>query len=118
MKKLVTTVVWFLLVMGCACAPLLAQAEKKPAAKEAAAKPAAKKEAAKKEPSKAAPGEPMDINSASKTELMKLKGIGDAYSDRIIKNRPYSGKDDLVNRKIIPRATYEKIQDQIIARQK
>jgi competence protein ComEA len=59
----------------------------------------------------------IDINSAKKPELMTLKGIGDAYSDAIIKNRPYSRKDELVQKKIIPQATYDGIKDQIIAKQ-
>src|SRR6266850_218847 len=59
----------------------------------------------------------IDINSASKQELMSLPGIGDAYSQKIIDNRPYRGKNDLVRKNIIPQATYDKISDQIIAKQ-
>ena len=59
----------------------------------------------------------IDINSASKKELMSLPGIGDAYSQKIIDNRPYRGKNDLIRKNIIPQATYDKISGQIIAKQ-
>ncbi len=59
----------------------------------------------------------LDINSASKADLMMLTGIGDAYSQKIIDGRPYKGKDELVSKKIIPQATYDKIKDLIIAKQ-
>ncbi|HYR43948.1 MAG TPA: helix-hairpin-helix domain-containing protein [Terriglobia bacterium] len=61
--------------------------------------------------------EVIDINSASKQELMSLPGIGDAYSQKIIDNRPYRGKNDLVRKNIVPQATYDKISGQIIAKQ-
>ena len=60
----------------------------------------------------------MDINSATADQLATLDGIGKAYSAAIVKGRPYKGKDELVQKKIIPEKTYDGIKDKIIAKQK
>jgi competence protein ComEA len=60
----------------------------------------------------------IDINSATKDELMTLSGIGDATAQKIVDNRPYRAKNELVTKKIVPKSTYEKIKDQIIAHHK
>jgi competence protein ComEA len=58
---------------------------------------------------------PLDINTATADQLKAFPGIGDAYSKRIIDGRPYTAKNQLVTRGILPQGTYNKIKDQIIA---
>jgi len=62
-------------------------------------------------------GELVDVNSATAEQLTKLPGVGPVRAQAIIANRPYNGKDDLTNRKIIPANVYNGIKDKIIARQ-
>ena len=59
----------------------------------------------------------LDINTATAEQLKTLPGIGDAYSEKIIKGRPYASKDELVRKNILPRATYEQIKYKIVAKQ-
>ena len=60
----------------------------------------------------------LDINTASVADLQALKGVGDKRAADIVKGRPYKGKDDLVQKKIIPQGVYDQIKDKIIAKQK
>ena len=98
-----------------ASAPSMAQSTQ-PAAKADKMAPAPKAAPAAMAP--AAKTELLDINSASADELDALPGIGKAYSAEIIKGRPYKGKDELVQKNIVPQKTYDGIKDKIIAKQK
>jgi competence protein ComEA len=70
--------------------------------------------AAQKAPAAA---EKLDLNTATEKELSELPGIGEVRSKAIIKGRPYKGKDELVERKILTQSVYNKIKDQVIAKQ-
>ena len=60
----------------------------------------------------------IDINSATEAELRTIPGIGEAYAKKIVAGRPYRGKNELVDKKILPKAVYDKVKDQIVAKQK
>jgi len=83
----------------------------------APAKPAAAPAAAKPAAAPAANAQLLDINTASAADLEKLKGIGTARSAAIIKGRPYRGKNELLDKGIVPSNVYNDIKDQIIAKQ-
>jgi competence protein ComEA len=102
-KKFMTRILIALFALSLLSGMAVAQTAKKPAKTDTAA---------------AASADLLDINSATKEQLDALPGIGAAYSQKIIDGRPYAKKTDLTKKKIIPAATYAKIKDKIIAKQK
>jgi len=88
-------------------------ASQKDKAKEATSKASATKDAAKD--SAAGSVGKLDLNSATEAELAQLPGIGEARAKAIVKGRPYTGKDELKRKKIVPASVYEKIKDRVIA---
>jgi DNA uptake protein ComE-like DNA-binding protein len=101
MTYLIALLVALAFALGAGTTP--AQPPKDPAKPQPKAPPAAKKE-------------PLDINTASADELKAVKGIGEADAKKIVENRPYKTKDELVEKKVVSKATYDKIRDQIVAK--
>jgi DNA uptake protein ComE-like DNA-binding protein len=57
----------------------------------------------------------VNINRASREDLLTLPGITEHEADRIIEERPFDNTDDLVRRHVLPRGEYDRISDRIIA---
>jgi len=114
MKKIITLAA--ALLIG-ASGAVFAQKQEAPKPAAAPAAKAAPAPAPAPAPAAETKKEPMDINSATEKELAMLPKIGDARAKAIIKGRPYNGKDDLINKKVIPQDAYDAIKDVIIAKQ-
>jgi competence protein ComEA len=59
----------------------------------------------------------IDINSAAAADLKMLPGVSDTDAAKIVHGRPYSDTSQLVSRKVVSEATYDKIKDRVVARQ-
>jgi DNA uptake protein ComE-like DNA-binding protein len=59
----------------------------------------------------------VDLNSATKADLMKLPGIGEAISAKIIAGRPWANKAQLLSKGLVSKPVYDKLSALVVAKQ-
>lgn len=116
-KMLSRLLVVFMALVFASTMSFAADKKAQPAPAADAKKVEKKAEESKPAAAESAKKEQIDINTATKEQLMTLPGIGEALAKKIIDGRPYKMKTELKQKKIIPGATYDKISDKIIAKQ-
>ena len=104
-------------VLALAAAATMAVMPLTVSAQSGAARPARPAHASAPQPAAIPAADLVDLNTASIEQLMALPGIGDVYAKKIVDGRPYKSKYELVTRKIIPRTTYSKMRELVIAKQ-
>src|SRR5437879_3279291 len=98
MRRWIAACVSVLFAMGLAgSAPSFAQGTKSEP-KGTAAKTDAKGDKGDTKSAPAKSGKKLDLNTASEADLKELPGIGDAYAKKIVDNRPYKRKDEIVKK--------------------
>ncbi|MGB6385314.1 MAG: helix-hairpin-helix domain-containing protein [Terriglobales bacterium] len=59
---------------------------------------------------------PLDLNTATREQLVSLPGLTTREADRVIAGRPYNDPGDLVTRHIIPKTEYDRIADRVTSK--
>jgi competence protein ComEA len=122
MKRLITSLALCAFVLALAAPLALAQGGGTPAkpaapAVERSIKTAATHKEAMAKKTGEVGKEMLDLNSATREQLVALPGVGEAYADKIIAGRPYKMKHQLVAQNIVPAGVYAKFRSLVIAKQ-